>query len=448
MNIYNIIKSESKKYEQLIFDTYNYIWKNPETGYKEYKTSEYLKNVFENLGYKLNLAKDIPGFYTVIDTGKEGPEVLILGELDSLICNSHPDSDKTTGAVHSCGHCAQCAALVGVAAILKNPDILSKLCGRIRLCAVPAEELIELEYRNSLINKGIIKYCGGKQEFLQRGYFDDVNIAFMVHTTSDPNFSVKRGAVGCISKKITYLGKAAHAGGSPYMGINALYAATEGINAANALREKFMEKDVIRFHPIITNGGYAVNAIPEKVEIDAYVRGSSFEGMIAANKEINRALCGGALSIGANVDIKDNPGYSPYINNQNLINAAGEALTELYPQLKMDVIDVISSGSSDIGDLCNLMPMAHFNVPGAVGSSHGNDYYVDDIDSACVKSAQWQIATVVKLLSNNGEIANKIISEYEPKYSLKEEYLEFLDSIKDEGQRIEYIDKDKAIVRL
>lgn len=82
------------KNRQLILDTQNYIWKNPETGYREVKTSAYLENIFEKLGYSIVKAGNIPGFYTVLDTGRSGPEVLILGELDSLICREHPECDK------------------------------------------------------------------------------------------------------------------------------------------------------------------------------------------------------------------------------------------------------------------------------------------------------------------------------------------------------------------
>ena len=126
------------KHRQLILDAERYIWKNPETGYKEFKTSAYLEKHFRELGYDLVMADGITGFYTVLDTGRPGPEVLVLGEMDSIICPSHPESDPETGAVHSCGHNAQCAALVGVAAALKEPEVLNRLSGRIRLCGPAA----------------------------------------------------------------------------------------------------------------------------------------------------------------------------------------------------------------------------------------------------------------------------------------------------------------------
>ncbi len=432
----------------LILDTQNYIWAHPETGYREWNTSRYLQDIFENLGYELTMAGDIPGFYTVIDTGRPGPEVLILGELDSLICADHPDADPDTGAVHCCGHSAQCAALVGVAAALKEERILSTLCGRIRLCVVPAEELIEMDFRKSLKEQGIIHHFGGKPEFLRRGYFDGVDLAFMVHTTTNPNFFVNSGGVGCLAKTITYKGVAAHAGGSPWNGVNALYAANLGLNAINAIRETFKEPDIIRVHPIITTGGQAVNAIPEKTVIETYVRGSSFAAIAEASKKVNRALTGAALSLGANVDIEDVPGYAPYINNADMVALAGDALSEILPGKRFQHSGVISSGSTDMGDLGCIMPMMHPYAPGAVGTAHGADYFIQDPESACVQSAQWQLAFLYKLLENGGEKARQIMADYKPQFTSAKDYIDYLDSMENSGDRIDYQADGNAVVTL
>ncbi|MBQ1173651.1 MAG: hypothetical protein IIX58_00530, partial [Alistipes sp.] len=80
------------------------------------------------------------------------------------------ECDPETGAVHSCGHHAQCAALLGIAAALTEKGILDDLSGKIRLCAVPAEELLEIEFRSKLRAEGTIKYMGGKSEFLHPHY--------------------------------------------------------------------------------------------------------------------------------------------------------------------------------------------------------------------------------------------------------------------------------------
>ncbi len=440
-----LIKAVEKN-QKIILDTERYIWKNPETGYKEFKTSAYMENAFKDLGYELTMAEGITGFYTVIDTGKEGPEILVLGELDSIICPEHPESDKETGAVHSCGHCAQCGALIGVAAALKEEGALDNLCGKIKLCAVPAEELLEIEYRNNLIKDGKIKYYCGKAEFMHRGFFDTTDIAFMIHTSV--SLCSNRGNIGIIAKQVSYEGVSAHAGGAPWEGRNALYAATCGLNAANALRETFKEEDIIRFHPIITSGGSMVNAIPSLANIESYVRGKTYEAIIEANKKINQALCGSALSIGTNVNIVDSPGYAPLENDKNMIEVFLEAANIVAPNANAVCAEFFSSGSTDMGDLSQIMPVVHPYSRGAKGKSHGDDYYIEDPIKACVESAKVQVSMLYILLSENAKRAKKVIEEYKPKFNSIREYLNYIDSLNASGNRIDYKEDGTVVVKL
>lgn len=440
----NIIKNV-EKHRQIILDAERYIWAHPETGYKEFETSNYMAEQFIKLGYNLTYADGITGFYTDIDTGRNGPKVLILAELDSVICPEHKDSNPVTGAVHACGHNAQCAALLGIAAALKEPNALDNLCGTIMLCAVPAEELIEIEYRKELKDKGVIKYFGGKSEFLYRGYFDDVDIAFMVHSAS--GFGVNSKSVGCIAKNVIYKGLAAHAGGSPQNGINALYAANCGINAVNALRETFVENDHIRVHPIITNGGEIVNAIPETVTLESYVRGASTKAIVKENKKVNRALVGAALSLGANVEIIDMPGYAPLLNDANMIEVVKDSYEIIFND-KLYHYNGVETGSTDMGDLSCIMPVVHPYCGGVRGKGHGNNYEIYDAELACVKCACWQIATLHLLLQNGAERGYKVINEHKPIFASKEDFLKFQDSLNDSGDRIIYNENGIAEVRL
>lgn len=429
------------KHRQLILDAERFIWKHPETGYREVVTTKYMADAFEALGYELTYAEGITGFYTTLDTGRPGPCVLIMGELDSVICPVHPESNPETGAVHSCGHHAQCAALLGIAAALKEPGILDKYCGKIKLCAVPAEELLEIEFRTELKNNGVIKYFGGKSEFLGRGYFDDVDLAFMVHSTVAKNNTMRKGSVGCLAKSVIYKGKASHAGGSPWNGHNALYAATCGLNAVNAIRETFQEKDIIRVHPIITHGGDMVNAIPAQVRLESYIRGTTFDGMVAANKKVNQALCGAALSLGTNVEIIDSPGYAPLYSDDGLMHVAEEAMALALPEEEFTAnYTAIGSGSTDMGDLCCVMPVVHPYCCGAQGTSHGSDYYIVDPEKACVNSAKWQLGMLLILLRDNAARAKQIISEYKPLFASIPEYLKYMDDLNSSGDRITYND--------
>ncbi len=439
------IAAAVEKHRQLILDTERFIWKNPETGYKEFKTSKYMEDTFLSLGYDIVRAEGITGFCADLDTGRPGPTLLILGELDSIICPAHPEADPETGAVHSCGHNAQCAALVGVAAALKEPHMLDGLSGKIRLCAVPAEELLEIEYRSELRKKGTIKYFGGKPEFLSRGLFDGVDLAFMVHTSG--SYGVRKGSVGCITKNVIYKGKAAHAGGAPQNGRNALYAATCGLNAINAIRETFTEANLIRVHPIITHGGDMVNAIPETVRLESYVRGKTFKAIKSANLRVNRALTGAALSIGTNVEIIDIPGYAPLENDSNMMDVAMEAAAIALPNVEVSRKMNVGTGSTDMGDLSRIMPVVHPYAGGAAGTGHGNDYRIANPVLACVENAKWQLTMVSLLLGNGAERAKEIVANYKPEFASKEEFLAYMDSLNDSGDRITYRGDGTADVR-
>ena len=426
----NQLKEIVASQREVMFSAADYIWKHPETGYREWKTHAYLAEEFKKLGYELVEAGNIPGFYTDIDTGKPGPKLLIMGELDSLIVSTHPDCDPETGYVHACGHHCQVSALLGIAAALKQPGAMDNMSGSIRLMAVPAEELIEIGFREELRKQGVIKYFGGKVEFMHRGYMDGCDIALLVHTGGGdhPSIALTPGSNGCVTKNINFVGVSAHAGGSPHLGVNALYAASQAMNAANALRETFQEKDTIRFHPIITKGGGAVNAIPNDVRMESYVRGASLEAIKEANTKINRALAASAASMGANVVLKDRPGYTPLENDEQLYDLTCEIVKQCFGEDAL-VKRGRSTGCTDMGDVSAVMPTVQPYASGACGVGHGSDYRIADPESALVMSAQYQVLMAEALLSNNAELGKKIIQNAKLRFSSMEEFFHAIDGL-------------------
>ena len=58
---YEKLLSYVEKHRELILKTERYLWKHPEVGYKEWKTTEYLEDKFKGLGYVLTKAENIPG---------------------------------------------------------------------------------------------------------------------------------------------------------------------------------------------------------------------------------------------------------------------------------------------------------------------------------------------------------------------------------------------------
>ncbi len=438
-----------EKNKQLVLDAERYIWANPEPGYKEFKTHAYMLEQFKKLGYTdIVEAENCTGFYTVVDTGREGPTVLVMSELDSLINRLHPECDKETGAVHNCGHHAQCAAMLGVAAALKEEGALDGLCGKIKLCVVPAEEGIEIGYRKGLIDKGQIEFTSGKPEFISRRYFDDVDIAFMMHSSSNDNekinFVLTKGHNGVIRKRTIVKGKSAHAGARPHEGINALNAASLIIVAVNSLRETFKESYYARVHSIITKGGDAVNAVPNEVVIESYVRCAEPNAHKLVNDSVNRAISAAAAAIGCTVRIEDIAGSEALTEDANLREVALEVFEEIAGKDGYKYDDTWAASSTDMGDISTLFPAIHIYSVGAKGTSHGIDFQIADPYKCCVNGAKAEFGLIVKLLENNAERAKEVIAKFKPTFNSVDEFLAHKRSINMEKDTV-IINEDGTI---
>lgn len=442
---YGIYISAIEKHKKLLDKTMDFIWKNPEVGYKEWKTSAYLEARFEELGYQLNRAGNIPGFTAEFDTGQAGPIVAVMGELDALMCATHPDADPETKAVHACGHLMQTTVMLGIAAALKEDGVAEGLSGKIRFIAVPAEETIDLGFREELVRQGIIKYMAGKIEFLYRGFFDGVDMAVMFHadTQNDVLFKIIDGCDGCLTKHFEYHGVAAHAGGAPHKGVNALYAASLGLQACNSLRETFCEKDYVRYHPIINQAGVAANAIPDLASLDTYVRAASLEAMLSTNRKINRAIAASAAALGAHVTISDRPGNLPYHSDRNMTEKIRFIISDIFGEGKI-AEKGWDTQSSDVGDISSIMPVIQHLTMGATGTQHGDDYYITDRTKAVLNPAIVLLCLIYELLKDDASFAQKVIKEYNPVFSSKEKYFEAINQIEQEKELVTYIGNDKA----
>ena len=226
---------------------------NPEPGFREFKTARTVAEAFQRFGIPYKDGIGITGLRGDLRGGTEGPTVAVMGELDSLRVLGHPHADPDTTAAHACGHHCQIGMMLGVAAALQAEGVLENLSGRVALMAVPAEEYIEVEYRDGLRREGKLEFIGGKPEFIRLGALDDVDLAMMTHTSSgDADAgSIAFGGTnnGMVAKSVRFLGRASHAGGAPHMGINALNAAMIAMSAIHAQRETYQDPDTVRVHP-------------------------------------------------------------------------------------------------------------------------------------------------------------------------------------------------------
>jgi amidohydrolase len=204
------------------------IHSNPETGFQEVKAAMWLTQYLKENGFSIEqgiceLPTAFRGSY-----GQGKPAIAILAEYDAL-----------PNLGHACGHNLIAACAVG-AGIASKPAI-DQFGGSILVIGTPAEELY-----------------GGKAIMADRGAFNNLDIAMMVHPGVHDTATTQ--SLACLALQVEFFGKAAHAAARPEAGINALEAMLQSFTAINSLRQHI--KDKARIHGIITDGGEAANIVP------------------------------------------------------------------------------------------------------------------------------------------------------------------------------------------
>lgn len=403
------------------------IAKEAELGYKEHKTAAKVAKFFDELAMSHRDGLAITGIKSTI--GQGDINIAVIGELDAVICNEHPLADCSTGAAHACGHNLQIGAMLAAATGLNHPEILEHLTGRISFMAVPAEEYVEITYRNKLRSEGKIKYLGGKQELIHLGEFDDVDMSIMVHSQKDAPkdyIAIGKSSNGFIGKSIQYVGKVAHAGEAPEAGVNALNAALLGLMGVHALRETFRDQDTIRFHPIITKGGDLVNSVPADVRIESYIRAKTMNAIDLTNDKVDQALRAGGMAIGAQTIIETTPGYLPLVSEVTMNQLFVDNTKTIVPDVEVIEVEHFG-GSTDIGDVSHIMPTIQPFVGGTAGLLHSKDFHSVDYAKSVLTPAKAMAMTVIDLLYDKATLAQKIKTEFQPVFT-KKEYLDKLDS--------------------
>ena len=401
----------------------------PELGFKETKTARLTADFLADLGYSCQEGLALTGIKAKLKPDTGGPNIAILGELDAVICPDSAKADPHTGAAHTCGHHVQLGVLVGTALGLKLAGITDDLHGNVTFMAVPAEEYIEIAYRQKLRDEGKIHFLGGKQELIYRGEFDDIDMAMMVHSAKnapEASISIGQSSNGFIGKTIQYIGKEAHAAEAPEQGINALNAAMMGLMGIHALRETFQDQDNVRVHPIITKGGDLVNSVPADVRLETYVRAKTMTAIDATHHKVDRALKAGGDAIGAQTIIKTLPGYLPLHCPEAMNDLFSANARHFIPEDHIIQVGHFG-GSTDMGDVSHLMPTIHPYVGGATGSLHVRDFTVVDYYAACILPAKIMAMTIIDLLAAEADQAQTILAAFKPLLT-KEEYINLLDS--------------------
>lgn len=344
---------------------------HPELKFQERFAAGLLSNALAGLG--LEVERGVGGLETAFRAaaGKPGPTVAILAEYDAL-----PNG-------HSCGHNLICtAALSAFAGLAAQRE---RLPGRVVILGTPAEE-----------------GGGGKIILMEKGALAGVDAAMMAHPM-DGEFATLPALATC-HLKITFIGHAAHAAAAPWAGASALSAVIQTFQSVDAARLHF--RDGSRIHGIITNGGQAVNIIPEKTECEFLCRAYTTKYTREIADRVLRCAEAAAATTGTTFTHEVIGGYRNMINNMAMAHRYArhsEALGTQAPDAPPDM----PTGSSDMGDVSHTVPAIHpvFRIadPGA-GNCH-EDRFEKCTDSpraydAMIRVAKAMALTVYDLLAD------------------------------------------------
>ncbi|XP_076311261.1 xaa-Arg dipeptidase-like isoform X3 [Tachypleus tridentatus] len=158
---------------------------------------------------------------------------------------------------------------------------------------------------------------------------------------------------------VDYKGKAAHASGFPWEGINALDAAVACYNSFAFLRQQI--KPTNRIHAIITKGGDIEGVIPEEAQMKIVFRAANMEDMKSLQEKVIACIFAAATSTGCEVmyNIHERS-YKHLLTNKELANTYkkhAEAMGVVFQDGDHKAIPFMAS--TDMGNVSHVVPSIH-----------------------------------------------------------------------------------------
>lgn len=311
----------------LLLDLSHRIHANPEPAFQEHQAARWISEALGEAGFTVETGVcDLPTAFAA----RYGS-----GDLHVAICAEY---DCLPGIGHACGHNIIAASAVGAG--LAAAAVADDIGVTVRVLGTPAEE-----------------GGGGKILMLERGAFDGVHAAMMVHPA--PIDVAEPPINAALQFEVRYEGKEAHASSYPERGINAADALTVAQVAIGLLRQHIRPTD--RIHGIVTKGGDAPNVVPAHTSATYIVRARSLDELGEIKARVFRCFEAGALATGATMQIIEREqAYSELRSDRDLARfykANAEALGRFFPDLGPALERF--AGSTDMGNVSLALPAIH-----------------------------------------------------------------------------------------
>jgi amidohydrolase len=298
---------------------------HPELRFEEHRAAATIGALLERHGHVVErgLAEMSTSFRARSGSGA-GPRLAILAEYDAL-----PEIG------HACGHNLIAASAVG--AFLALAPVAEELGATFELVGTPAEE-----------------GGGGKCILVDQGVFEGVDAALMFHPFDRDLLA--HPTLANLWIQMDFHGVPAHAAAAPWDGQSALTACMQTFSLIDSQRVHF--RDGVRVHGYITNGGQAVNIIPERAGCEFSVRARTLDELARVRAVVERCARAAAMACGVEVTLTPRRGYKDMRNNLPLARAFGEHLRAL-GRAPRETDDRVGTGSTDMGDVSHAVPAVH-----------------------------------------------------------------------------------------
>jgi amidohydrolase len=349
---------------------------HPELGFEEEKSSAWLCESLADAGFTVE--KGICEMPTAFSAriGSGPLHIAICAEYDSL-----------PGIGHACGHNIIASSAVGAA--MAAAKVADEVGLTISVIGTPAEE---------------VGNASGKILLLERGAFDGIHAAMMVHPAP---FDMLRAKIIAASMfEVNYTGKESHASAFPELGVNAADALTIAQTAIGLLRQHIRSTD--RIHGIVTNGGVAPNVVPAHTSAKYIIRSETLDQLTELRPKVHRCFEAGALATGARVAITG--GDKPYAEMRHddvmamFYRRNSEALGRAFPNL--GEWETRPTGSTDMGNVSLAMPSIHpmIGINSLPAVNHQPEFtahcITEDADQAMIDGALAMAWTSIDLATN------------------------------------------------
>ena len=279
------------------------------------------------------------------------------GELVVAVCAEY---DALPDVGHACGHNIIAATAVGAGLALAA--VADDIGLTVRVLGTPAEE-----------------GGGGKILMLERGAFEGVHAAMMVHPW--PTERLTGTCLAVAHFDVRYTGREAHASAAPWKGVNAQDALTVAQVAIGLLRQQLPPGDQV--HGVVTHSSAAANIIPAAVTARYMVRSRTADGLAGLRPRVNACFEAGALATGCSLEYEElAPEYSHMEADPALLRAYRANAEALGRRFDADDAGTpLPTFSTDMANVSLAVPTIH---PLIGIETHGAVNHQREFAAACV----------------------------------------------------------------